>query len=676
MTARRRATSVVSVAAATAASLVVATVVLVTSPRPAYPYPYGTVTLVGHGWGHGRGMGQWGALGYALSGTGYEEILSHYYGGTSPGTSSDLPIRVVLQEVDNENFAVTSAAAFSVAGIAFAGGTAARFVYLGTPGQWAVDQGASCTPGSGTAGGWTQVATATDPTAVPADESPSATEADVLQLCLPGGNKWLRGTIQAYDDNGQPRAVNTLPLELYLQGVVPAESPAYWGQLGTSGPQGQAWGFQELEAQAVAARSYAVSGMGQYGYADICDEVCQAYGGVGAESPLADLAIHDTAGQVRVFASGSVARTEYSASTGGFTAGGTFPAVPDLGDSVCVPGACNPNHIWRVQIAVGAIEAAYPQIGTLDTVTVTGRNGYGDLGGRVESMTVRGSSGSDTVSGAQFAATFNLRSNWFSVTSEPSGGVGGYWVVDAQGSVEAFGDARSFGSLAGARLSSAIVGIVATSDGGGYWLVGADGSVDAFGDAGSFGSLAGARLSSAIVAMAATPDGGGYWLVAADGSVYAFGDARFAGSLPRRGVQSGSVVGIAAGPSDAGYLIATSGGSVYAFGDARSFGSLSAAASSPPIVCVATAPNERGYWLLAADGTVYSFGAVPNVGGFSRAGLVASARALVPTRTGLGYLVLSAVGSVEDFGDAPQFGDPTMDPTAVSGTIVGIATSP
>src|SRR5674476_275567 len=34
---------------------------------PASAYPSATVSLVGHGYGHGHGMGQWGALGYALS---------------------------------------------------------------------------------------------------------------------------------------------------------------------------------------------------------------------------------------------------------------------------------------------------------------------------------------------------------------------------------------------------------------------------------------------------------------------------------------------------------------------------------------------------------------------------------------------------------------------------------
>ena len=85
-----------------------------------------------------------------------------------------------------------------------------------------------------------------------------------------------------------------------------------------------------------------------------------------------------------------MARTQYSSSTGGYTAGGTFAAVPDLGDSVCVPGACNPHHTWQAQVPVSAIESAYPQIGTLESVGVTQRNNLGDLGGRVLEMTLQG----------------------------------------------------------------------------------------------------------------------------------------------------------------------------------------------------------------------------------------------------------------------------------------------
>ena len=43
----------------------------------------GYVDLKGMGWGHGVGLCQMGALGMALAGKNHEEILLHYYPGSS-----------------------------------------------------------------------------------------------------------------------------------------------------------------------------------------------------------------------------------------------------------------------------------------------------------------------------------------------------------------------------------------------------------------------------------------------------------------------------------------------------------------------------------------------------------------------------------------------------------------
>ncbi len=40
-------------------------------------------SLRGAGWGHGIGMSQYGAYGFAKNGTGYRDILRHYYTGVS-----------------------------------------------------------------------------------------------------------------------------------------------------------------------------------------------------------------------------------------------------------------------------------------------------------------------------------------------------------------------------------------------------------------------------------------------------------------------------------------------------------------------------------------------------------------------------------------------------------------
>src|SRR3954452_25439246 len=53
--------------------------------------------VYGRGFGHGVGMSQYGAYGYAQHGWTYDEILRHYYQGTSVGTTNpSLRVRVLL----------------------------------------------------------------------------------------------------------------------------------------------------------------------------------------------------------------------------------------------------------------------------------------------------------------------------------------------------------------------------------------------------------------------------------------------------------------------------------------------------------------------------------------------------------------------------------------------------
>ena len=50
-------------------------------------YANGKFTFTTYGWGHGVGMSQWGACMYARNGYSYDQILRHYYPGTSIGLS-------------------------------------------------------------------------------------------------------------------------------------------------------------------------------------------------------------------------------------------------------------------------------------------------------------------------------------------------------------------------------------------------------------------------------------------------------------------------------------------------------------------------------------------------------------------------------------------------------------
>ena len=598
---------------------------------PASAYPSSSVTIEGHGYGHGHGMGQWGALGYALAQTPYQSILGTYYGGTSlavlTGPQETTPVRVDMTENDGNQVIVTSATPFTVAGVTFSGGQAAALIVPIPPiapatksTLWAVWQSGSC---SGNPGGtWNEVVPSTaNPTATPSPNDGTQT----LTLCLGGtSNVTMHGSIEAtYNSNGAARTVNEVPLEQYVEGVVPNESSPGWGALGGAGPQSEPWGFQELEAQAVAARSYVMASPNSYGgYADTCDLACQTYRGTLNESLITDAAVSDTVGQVMEFPGGTIAATQYSASTGGYTNPGAFPGVPDTGDSVCVPGACNPNHDWTTTVPVATIDATWPQLGVLQSISITGRNGDGDWGGRVTAMTLVGSNQNVSLTGDGFAAALGLKSDWFTTATTlnspavamartPDGG--GYWLAGANGGVNAFGDATFLGSAAGTPLNRPVVGMAATHDGGGYWMVATDGGIFSYGDASFYGSMGGQHLNLPIVGMAATPDGRGYWEVASDGGIFTFGDAGFYGSTGNIHLNR-PVVGMGASPDGGGYWLVATDGGIFTFGDTGFYGSAGNLTLVKPVVGMAPTPDGRGYWLVASDGGIFTYGDAPFAG--------------------------------------------------------------
>jgi len=67
-------------------------------------------------------------------------------------------------------------------------------------------------------------------------------------------------------------------------------------------------------------------------------------------------------------------------------------------------------------------------------------------------------------------------------------------------------------SISPGEARAGLVGIAADADGLGYWLVNANGVVTAYGDAQDWGSAANGYGDQPIVTIASTPDGYGYWL--------------------------------------------------------------------------------------------------------------------------------------------------------------------
>ncbi len=372
-------------------------------------------TLTGHGNGHGRGMGQYGAYGYAVDqGWSYTQILDHYYGGTTMGPANqNTPVTVRLTAQSAVDLRVQGSN-LTVGGAPVAAG-AVRIQRLGVN-SFQTATATSC------AGPWTLSG---DPQPGPVTVSkPGQNPANPETLpivCQPTRNVWYLGDLAAVEGPAQIETVLTTPLDQYVRGVVPRESPASWGNAGGGR------GMEALKAQAVAARSYAMAD--RRSVSQTCDsESCQVFGGLYvqyADTPRTaltaantDTAVAATAGQVRRFggADGPIARAEFSSSTGGWTAGGAFPAVQDAGDATSI----NPHHDWTRQLTSADVAAGLALPSAVD-MSVMERNGLGADGGRALTVQVRTADGVRTFTGDRVRIALGLRSNWFTVSSDFQG---------------------------------------------------------------------------------------------------------------------------------------------------------------------------------------------------------------------------------------------------------------
>ncbi len=131
-----------------------------------------------------------------------------------------------------------------------------------------------------------------------------------------GPMAWAGGTYRGglqltLNRRGSINVVLVTELENYLRGVVPREmGPKIYNDL------------DALKALAVAARSYVLHNLGEFaaeGF-DVCATPrCQVFGGLGAEQPLSNQAVSETAGLVLVTADRRPADTLYTATCGGHT---------------------------------------------------------------------------------------------------------------------------------------------------------------------------------------------------------------------------------------------------------------------------------------------------------------------------------------------------------------------
>jgi SpoIID/LytB domain protein len=400
-----RALRPLAVVVATVAATLAATVLAPASPTgaasgDAWSVPTRAwVTISGHGYGHGHGMSQYGAEGAARRGLTFRQIADFYYPGTTWGESRGR-VSVLIGADTTDDLVVLARP-----GLTLRDGAAGP---VGLP-----DNGATRWRIRVTRTGRDEVGYLTGAWhrwALLEGQGELAAAGAPVSLVTPSGVHAYRGRLRAVAPTPGSSArdtVNDLSLEGYLRGVVPLEMPALWSP-------------EAVRAQAVAARTYAAYGRAHPRTAryQLCDTTaCQVYGGYDAEHPASDDAVRATRHRV-LLSGGGPAFTQFASSSGGWTAAGAVPYLDAHADPYD-DWAGNPVHDWSVRVQDTLLERAWPALGNLRRIRVTARDGNGDWGGRVRSLTLVGSSHRVVVSGDTFRARLGLRSTWFTFRTAP-----------------------------------------------------------------------------------------------------------------------------------------------------------------------------------------------------------------------------------------------------------------
>jgi len=330
--------------------------------------------LDGRGWGHGVGMSQWGAEGYARHGFSYRQILGHYYPHTHIGIADPRDVRVLLVE-KRTAFRVGSAAPFLVVD------ARGRKVHL-PAGSVLVNR---------------KLVLRHKHLRQPLRFEPGAQPLRVAGAAY-------RGSVVVKVKPKGLMAVNVLPLDRYLRGVVPWEVP-------------KGWHTQTYEAQAVAARSYTLATLHPNEDFDLYpDQRSQMYGGVGAERDATNLAVGATAGQVLVWRD-RIIPAFYFSTSGGKTSSvhDAWPRAHQVPYLVSVNDPydyLSPHHVWpTVALPAGRVAAVLHLHGVTDMRVVENSSG------RALAVRVRTARGWKRFSSQVIRKEFKLGSTDFTVNA-------------------------------------------------------------------------------------------------------------------------------------------------------------------------------------------------------------------------------------------------------------------
>ena len=375
--------------------------------------------IVGSGWGHGVGLSQYGALGQALDGKSWQDILAHYYPGTNLTESpSDKQITVGLSQdktavfVRLDKLSEDAQLEVSIDGNAVA--------TLGSGTVIRVESNSNAIVSSGGADGRAEARgsgkkvsfrISTGSGLINTNSGSPDTNAG-SSLATPG-HRYKYGILNVVyggDNDGRPDLYTSISMRLadeYLLGI---------------GEMSSTWNKAALVAQVVASRSYGLgklnSGLrGNCGCHIYNNATDQVYVGYSKESDAWRDAVNSamtSSNQPAVLTYGGKAVTAYFASsTGGRTMstmdawGGNVSWSQSVDDNWSI-NARNPNARWGVRLSQSGMATALG-LSNVQSIEVVERYSSG----AAKTLVAKDANGgSVTLSGRTFQARMKLKSTY------------------------------------------------------------------------------------------------------------------------------------------------------------------------------------------------------------------------------------------------------------------------
>lgn len=228
------------------------------------------------------------------------------------------------------------------------------------------------------------------------------------------GKNYRGGVEFIPDSNGRLTVINFVNINDYIAAVVGKEmSPT--------------WNIEALKAQAVCARSYAVTTWNRHsslGFNLCATQDCQTYLGMSGETESTIRAANETKDQLLMY-NGSVVQALYSSSNGGsigyakYVWGNDVPYL-QAGPDPYEANTGNPRASWSVDLTKADIKKklanASVNIGEITDFKVTGADEYG----RTYEVTIYGTNGTHVLKNDKTRSFFGLYSQRYSITPKGS----------------------------------------------------------------------------------------------------------------------------------------------------------------------------------------------------------------------------------------------------------------